>query len=414
MPLGETLLIHHLAGLFAGSAPKVIGVAVSGGGDSMALLHLMHRASATSGWRIEAVTVDHVLRPEAAAEARMVAAFCDGIGVTHATLVWQHGEITGNLMDQARRARKTLIAGWARERGIGTVVLGHTADDQAETLLMEMGRAAGLDGMSGMQAVWQEQGVLWSRPLLHQSRASLRDYLTAQRIAWVEDPTNDDAAYTRVKARRALQALAPLGITAERVAAVAVNLSHSRNALAWVLEREAGRLVRESAGALTIDKKGFMLLPWDVQRRLLIAALRWLSGSEQAPRGQKLDRMYFALVSGKEATLAGCRLRHLPESLLLVREPRAVAAALTPVGALWDRRWLLEGPGGEGLHLAALGAEGLRQCNDWRATGLRREILLVTPAVWQGEVLVAAALAGKSDGWKARIAQDFRTFLVSH
>ena len=256
--------------------------------------------------------------------------------------------------------------------------------------------------------------MLWSRPLLDQSRASLREYLAAQRIAWVDDPTNDDPAYTRVKARRALQALAPLGITAERVAAVAVNLSHSRNALAWVLEREAGRLVREAAGALIIDKKGFMLLPWDVQRRLLIAALRWLSGSEQAPRGQKVDRMYVALVSGKEATLAGCRLRHLPESLLLVREPRAVVDAVAQVGGLWDGRWLVEGPEGEGQQVAALGTEGLRQCPDWRVTGLHREILLVTPAVWRGEVLVAAPLAGHSDGWKARIGQDFRTFLVSH
>ena len=414
MSLNETFLIQRLAGQFAGHAKKVIGVAVSGGGDSMALLHLMHRASAVVGWRIAAVTIDHALRPEAADEARLVKTFCEGIGAPHATLVWDHGDITGNLLDQARRARKSLIAGWARERGIGSVVLGHTADDQAETLLMEMGRAAGLDGMSGMSSSWKEQGVLWSRPLLDQSRARLREYLIGQGIVWVDDPTNDNPAYTRVRARRAMQALSPLGITVERMAAVADHLSAARSALIWAVRQQAARVVREEAGALIIDTAAFLALPGEIQRRLLIAALRWLSGAEQAPRGAKVDQMQGALVQGRDATLAGCRLRQLPECLLLVREPRAVADVVAPVGDLWDSRWQLDGPGGAGLHIAALGPEGLRQCPGWRATGLRRDILIVAPGVWRGDTLIAAPSAGKPDGWKARIVAGLQSFLVSH
>ena len=417
MPLNEALLIHQLVGRFAGDAPKVIGVAVSGGGDSMALLHLMHRASAVAGWRVEAVTVDHCLRAEAADEARMVAGFCAGIGVPHATLVWDHDEIAGNLMDRARRARRALMAGWARQRGIGTVVLGHTADDQAETLLMEMARAAGLDGMSGMSSSWKEQGVLWSRPLLDQSRAHLREYLSGQGIAWADDPTNDDPAYSRVKARRAMRALAPLGITAERLAAVADHLTDAHRALMWAIRQEAARIVREEAGALIIDKKAFVTLPGEFQRRLLIGALRWLSGAEQSPRGAKVGQMHRALLQGKDATLAGCRLRQLPDHLLLVREPRAVGGAVgaaVPEDALWDNRWRVEGPGGTGLHIATLGPEGLRQCPGWRAAGVSRDVLLVTPGVWRGDTLIAAPLAGKPDGWKARIVAGFQSFLVSH
>ena len=413
MPVDDDDLIRGLVHRFAGSAPPVIGVAVSGGGDSMALLHLMNRASAFGGWRIAAVTVDHDLRPAAADEVRMVAEFCAGLGVTHAALCWDHGVIAGNLMDQARRARRSLIAGWARRQGIGTVVLGHTADDQAETVLMEISRAAGLDGMSGMPFVWKEQGVLWSRPLLDQSRARLRDYLTAQGVSWVEDPTNDDPVYARVKARRALKTLAPLGITAERLAAVAGHLTDARSALDWALRREAARIVREEAGALIVDRPAYDMLPWDMQRRLLIGGLRWLSGAGQAPRGAKVGQMHRALIRDKDATLAGVRLRNGPDRLLLVREPHAAGQAV-PLGTLWDNRWQLEGPGGDSLTIAALGTEGLRQTSDWRAAGISRDMLLVTPGVWQGDTLIAAPLAGFGNGWKARIACDFQSFLVSH
>ena len=157
-----------------------------------------------------------------------------------------------------------------------------------------------------------------------------------------------------------------------------------------------------------------MLLPSDLQRRLLIAALRWLSGKQQAPRGSKVDQMHLALTLGKDATLAGCRLRHLAETVVLMREPQAVTDVVAQVGGLWDGRWLFEGPEAEGQHVAALGREGLRHCPDWRATGLRREVLAVTPALWRGEALVAAPLAGQNNGWIARIAQGFQSFLVSH
>lgn len=290
-----------------------------------------------------------------------------------------------------------LIGDWALSRGIGVVALGHTRDDVAETVLMGLGRAAGLAGLSGMRPRWEAGGVTFVRPLLDAGRTELRDWLRTQGIGWVDDPTNENLRYTRVKARKALEALRPLGITAERLAEVAANLARVREALTTQVAA-AGQGVREEAGALRFDA-GVWAEPSEVQRQVVIAAVLWLGGGDYAPRAAEVDRLVAALSGGGDATLAGCRAR----GGWLMREARAVGGTVT-VGQVWDGRWLVEGPVGE---VRGLGAEGLRQVRDWRKTGLPREVLQVTPGVWEGERLLAAPAAGLSAGWTARLQHPF-------
>jgi tRNA(Ile)-lysidine synthase len=396
-------LAARLVGLIRDGLPggENIGVALSGGGDSTALLHLCLAA----GLRIEAVTVDHRLRPESGDEAAAVAAACAGLGVPHAVRVWEHEAVKGNLMDQARRARMGLIGTWARERGLRVVALGHTRDDQAETVLMGLSRAAGIAGLSGMRPTWEEAGVRFLRPLLAAGRDELRDWLREEGIPWIDDPTNDDPRFTRIQARRALVALQPLGITAERLAEVAANLAEVQAALTVQVAAVAVRLVREKAGALQIDL-AVMDEPGEVRRQLVTAAVRWLSGADYAPRAAEIERLIRAMAEGRDATLAGCRWRQG----WLMREPRAVGGPV-PVGALWDGRWRVKGPAGE---VRALGTEGLRACPEWRSTGWPREILLVTPAIWRGNQLVAAPFAGLSAAWRAETVRPFHLFGLSH
>ena len=385
----------RLVGLIRDGLPagETIGVALSGGGDSTALLHLCLRA----GLRVEAVTVDHRLRSESADEAAAVGAWCAALGVRHEVRVWEHGVVPGNLMDAARRARIGLICDWAQARGIGVAALGHTRDDVAETVLMGLGRAAGIGGLSGLRRQWEESGIRFHRPLLAAGREELRDWLRAEGIAWIDDPTNENVRFTRVKARKALAALEPLGITVERLAEVASNLARAQEALADQVAK-AGRWVEERAGALRFDA-GLWAEPGEVQRQMLVAAVRWLSGADYAPRAAEMDRLRTALAEGRDATLGGCRAR----GGWLMREPRAVGGTV-PVGQVWDGRWMVEGPEGE---VRALGAEGLRQMKDWRKLGLPREVLLVTPGVWRGETLLAAPCAGLSAGWQARVQRPF-------
>lgn len=416
-PLSEgedAFLLHFAEAAFLAEVPDVVGVAVSGGSDSMALLHLFARVQAHRAGAVRAVTVDHRLRPEAAGEARFVAEFCKSLGLRHETLVWEHGEIKGNLQDQARRARYGLIGDWARAEGIGHVVLGHTADDQAETFLMGLAREAGIDGLAGMRKDWEEGGIRWVRPYLLTPRAELRDYLKRNGVEWIEDPSNADERFARVKARRALKILKPLGITVEKLSTVTVNLSLARQAVVTATSDAAERIVTTDAGEVIIDRKAFRLLGLEVSRRILIGALRWISGAEYAPRADAVFRLQRAIREERDATLWGCKIRIKDTEIRITREPKAVAGLEGRTNAVWDGRWRFKGPHAAGLCIRALGAGGLKACPDWRDTGHSRAALVVSPAIWSGEALIAAPLAGLDAGWAAEIVEGYHSFLLSH
>lgn len=410
----DAFLLHVAEWAFPGKWPDRIGVAVSGGSDSMALLHLFARVQAQKGGKVHAVTVDHRLRPEAADEARLVASFCQRLGARHDTLVWDHGEIAGNLQDRARRARYGLIAGWAVRNRIGHVVLGHTADDQAETFLMGLAREAGIDGLSGMRKSWEEGGVMWARPYLLTPREDLRDYLRRNDIGWVDDPSNLDYRFTRVKARKVLAALKPLGITVDKLTGVTINLSIAQGALQSAACERARQILRTQAGEAVIDREKFWRTDQEIKRRILKAALLWVARGGYAPRADAIFRVELAIGDGRSATLAGTRIAVTETEVRITREPKAVAGIESATDTLWDRRWRLSGPHSEDLTVRALGAEGLRQCKDWRATGLSRAALIVSPAIWRGGALVAAPLAGMANGWTAEIVTGLHSFLLSH
>lgn len=341
------------------------------------------------------MTVDHGLRPESAGEAQLVAGWCRGWGVSHHVLRWERSDIRGNLMDAARRARAGLIADWAAGQGLSAVALGHTADDQAETLLMGLSRAAGIDGLCGLRPEWRQGGLTWLRPMLRIGRAELRGWLASQGLPWVDDPTNADDRYLRARARKALAALAPLGLTAERLAESAAHLAQARAALDAAVAEAAPAVMVEAAGALRVDAARFVALPAEIARRLAQAAVLWLSAADYPPRAADLARFMAAIAGEGAATLAGCRLKQG----WLAAEPRAADM----------RRWRVEGAG----RVAPLGPEGLRQCPDWRAAGLPRHVLEVTPGLWQGETLIAAPCAGFGPG-AATCAPSFAEALLSH
>ncbi len=402
-------LLRIALGAFS-DTQKPIGVAVSGGSDSLASLYLMVQA----GLNVHAASVDHGLRPEAATEVRFVADTCARLGVPHRTLTWQRDGASGNLQDQARRARYSLLADWARGAGIGNVVVGHTADDQAETVLMGLARGAGVDGLSGMRRAWQTDGVTFHRPFLEVPRADLRRFLTRQGIGWIDDPSNMQDRFARVRARRALEALAPLGISVASLGQVAAHLAAAQATLRDITTDAARTCMTEAAGALSIDRAAFATHPPDVQRRLARAVVLWLSGADYAPRAAAVARVQAAILAAQDATLWGCRFRATGATTRATREPKALAGVHAPTDQPWDRRWTVIGPHSQNLQVRALGAQGLRSLAQWRATGLPRDVLMVTPAVWQEDALIAAPVAGYPNGWSATIAASFSQFLVSH
>lgn len=402
---------------FTPSPPARLGVAVSGGGDSMALMHLLADWRGTGGPDLAVVTVDHGLRPEAAAEAAMVAEVAAGLGLRHDRLRWRGWDGTGNLPDRARRARYGLIADWAAAAGIGTVALAHTADDQAETFLMRLARGSGADGLAPMAARRRYLGVEWVRPLLWARRADLRAWLAARGARWTEDPSNEDGAHDRVQARRALAVLAPLGITTEGLIATAHRMGLAREALARAAEALARASVTLEAGDVVIARAPFEAAPFETQARLLAHGLMWVTQADYRPRWSALMAAFGAIGQGRRVTLHGCLVLPTKRAVRIVREPAAVRGREAPVGAVWDGRWRLSGPGATGFIARALGESGLKSCPGWRAAGLPRPSVLASPAVWQGGRLVAAPLAGCANGWVATLTrddQDFFTSLIVH
>ncbi|MCA2013089.1 tRNA lysidine(34) synthetase TilS [Cereibacter sphaeroides] len=376
-----------------------VGVAVSGGGDSVALLVLAVEALGAA--RVAAVTVDHGLRAEAAAEAAGVAALCQRLGVRHEVLRWDEGPAGGNLMDEARAARLSLIGGWARGR-VDAVLLGHTLDDQAETVLMRLARGSGVDGLSGMEARRESGGLLWLRPFLGVSRDALRAELRERGIGWVEDPSNADPRFLRVRARQALSVLRDLGIEAQGLAETADRMRRARQVLEGEAQRALDALVTEERGVLRIDPVA-LDLPGETRDRLFAHLLMQLSGYPYRPRLEDLQR----LLAAGHGTLMGCLLQRRGKALLLGREAQALRGVVCAADAAWDGRWQAEGPdvaceirvmGEAGLaHLSRLASQD--EIPHWRETQLPQSLLQGLPGLWRGEALVAAPLVLWPQGW---------------
>ena len=176
----------------------------------------------------------------------------------------------------------------------------------------------------------------------------------------------------------------------------------------------AAGIGRTEAGKVRIERTGLLAAGEDVRRRLVIAALRWVAGAGYAPRADAVQRLLDAIAAGKSATLAGCAIRCGTADIRVAREPKAFAGVETGTRDLWDNRWRLAGPPDPALRVQVLGPEGLLQVKAWLATGLSRATLIVTPAIWRGDRLVAAPLAGLSNGWVAEIVAAFPGDVLSH
>lgn len=370
----------------------------------MALLHLL----AAQG-PVRAVTVNHGLRSEAAGEAAFVARVCADLGVPHDILHWQW-DGQGNLQARARQARRALIAAWAAPLGITHVALGHTLDDQAETFLMRLAREAGVDGLSGMSAQTQAEGLTWLRPLLGLRRADLRTYLKAQGLSWCEDPSNADDRFDRVKAR---QALAQLGIDAATLAQVATHMQDARQALETMLAQVAREHAMVDVGDVVFYTQAMAAQPPEIYRRFLARALMWVSSADYAPRRAALARLQDDIAAGRPATIHGCIVLPGDARTRITREMQAVAGHTVPMDALWDGRWQATGPQASGLTLRALGPEGQLQCPALRERRLPHAARLSLPGLWRGDQLLAAPGVDLGGKWRVELAHGSASFTQS-
>jgi tRNA(Ile)-lysidine synthase len=279
-----------------------LGLAVSGGPDSVALLLL---AAAARPGMIEAATVDHGLRPESADEAKAVVAICEKLGVPHEilTVEWDEKPETG-IQQKARIKRFKALGDWARKRGLDAIVTAHHADDQAETFLMRLARGTGVKGLGGIRPVRKVPGsdLELVRPLLKFPHSRLVDLCKAAGIETVDDPSNEDEKFERVRVRRLLADTDWLD--SKRVARAATHLRHAEAALQWAANKEAADRVKVNGAAVTFDPSG---LPDELRRRILRSIILRLrsEGKGFEVRGREMNTLLKALDRGRKASLRG-------------------------------------------------------------------------------------------------------------
>jgi tRNA(Ile)-lysidine synthase len=275
-----------------GGAPERLGVAVSGGPDSMALLLL---ANAAFPGRVHAATVDHGLRPESAAEAAFVAGLCGPLGIPHAILRAEMIE-RSNIQAAARARRYALLMQWLGEIGAPFLATAHHLDDQAETLVMRLLRGSGLSGLSGIRPL--SPPVV--RPLLGWRREALAALVRAAGIEPVADPSNLDERFDRVRIRRRLAE--SHWLEPEPLARSAAALAEADAAMDWMVEKLRRERVEGGPEGFTLDPAG---LPAELRRRLVLAILAAME--RPAPRGEEVTRLLHMLAAGGAATLAGVK-----------------------------------------------------------------------------------------------------------
>ena len=357
---------HHSSG---------IALAVSGGADSTALMVLAacwaQRPGAAAP-RLAVLTVDHRLRPGSGAEASRVRDAATALGLRHVTLVWEGKKPETRIEELAREARYRLLTGWCRANGIACLLTAHTIEDQAETVLMRLARGSGLDGLAGIAAETERDGIVIARPLLGIHRDRLQRFLRDRQIGWIDDPMNEDPRYERVRLRRLRPMLEAAGLRPRSIALSARRLARARQAIEHAVDIAAATWVSaDPAGYCIVRDRMFADEPEEIGIRALRRCLDLVGGTSRAASQSALETLWRSICRGERRgrTLGGCRLTWTGDSLLIMREPGRLAAAPVTLGpgttATWDERFAVgyaaEDAAFAAVTVAPLGRDGWRE-----------------------------------------------------
>ena len=368
-------------------------VAVSGGVDSLALALLIDQICP-----IETVTVDHGLRSDAADEARYVGELMAKHGIPHTILTWQGEKPESGIQAAAREARYKLIEAWCITKEIPNLVLAHHMDDQAETFLLRLSRGSGVYGLASMAEksplLGGDSPITILRPLLKVTKEQLKATLTEMGQEWIEDPSNSDLQYDRVKAREYLAAPTLLNLDSAKLADTASRMQRAKEALDYY----AGALLEEAvtlhaSGYADVDIKALCAAPDETGLRALARLVRHISGAVYSPRLDKLERAYEAFSGNdyKGQTLSGCQIIASGDGVIIVRESASVDASAWSGAGLFDGRYhILQSKAGD---VKKLGEEGWIQVKETlsapEAITIPYQARLTLPALWQDDRVVS-------------------------
>ncbi|MDR3494229.1 MAG: tRNA lysidine(34) synthetase TilS [Ancalomicrobiaceae bacterium] len=402
--------LNELFAPLTGAAKAAL--AVSGGPDSTALLHLfaLWRSAAADSLPGIVLTVDHGLRPEAAEEAEFVADLARSLGLPHRTLCWHGPKPASGIQAAARAARYALLQSAAAAEGADVLMTAHTLDDQAETFLLALARGSGVYGLAAMPAERRLGTLRLIRPLLAIPKARLIATLRSAGIAWRDDPSNANSHYARVAVRKAAPEFARHGLDSATLAATAERLARAASAL----DTYAGRLIAETVaihpgGFLRFDIARFLEPPDEVVLRALSLVLRALMGHDYGPRFDRLERLHADV--GAALRLDRPLQRTLADAVLRLSARPAPSVWLYPEAGRSGFPELILAPGESRLWqdrirlslspnvdrptaVRALGPAGRRLIAGLIPHGLPSAAAETVASAWHGETLVGVPAFG--------------------
>lgn len=292
---------------------RCVALAVSGGADSLALMVLAGRWAAAAGFgapRLVVYSVDHGLRQEAAGEVRFVADVATRLGLSVRGMRWEGAKPATGLQAAARAVRYRLMAAAMAEDDADLLLTAHHREDQAETVLMRLAHGSGVEGLKGMARFATIEGCRVYRPFLDIGRDELRAVVTEAGLVPVDDPSNVDTDYERVRWRLLLPELSGMGLTAGRLATFARRMAELDELTASAADAAHASIVHYAAdGRALIDRAAFCALPRPVAVRLLAGILNRTGGGRKPHALSVIETLQTRLTLGepmKRMTLHGC------------------------------------------------------------------------------------------------------------
>ena len=397
-PSSDAISTREFAGFFAPFSDLIsknapFAVAVSGGADSMALCLLADLWAKMRGCQVIALTVDHGLRVEAAAEAKTVASWLFACDIEHHILSWQGVKPASGIQAAAREARYALMIDWCQENNVTVLMTAHHLEDQVETFLLRAERGSGLDGLACMAAETKMSGIILLRPLLSVSKNRLRETLIALNQDWLEDPSNQNPAYRRSKMRKLVAAMEQSGQDANRISALIeyfASLRRSTSEIVTIFINEAVQIFPEGYGVVQGDV--LRQLPESIIERILVRLTMVFGGKTYPPRR---DRLVRAVTQLKKAafrgfTLGGCRFSVKSNEIMICREMRGISTRqiASRDSFVWDNLFAIEisGVARSTASLAPLSKKGwveiLQKRPELREISLPHPVRLTLPALF--------------------------------
>lgn len=384
---------------------QTFAVGVSGGADSICLCRMMAEYARKNNCKVIALTVDHQLRPESGDEAKQVHDWLTKLDVYHETLVWKGEKPTSAIEEKARFARYDLLIKECKKKNIKYLCLAHNKNDNVETFFLRLAKSSGVDGLSGIKPKSVRSGIMILRPLLNFDREKIKATNISMNQKWIEDPSNENEIYERVKIRKAKQNLDGLGLNLAAVFGTMQKMTKISQFIQQCQEDFCQRYVLSSDfGFLKVDLAALLKQHDEIIKRVLadcIFAMRKTDANEYPVGEAKISRLVEKIKSPecKTFTLGGTKLvkKNKNTKMYIIKEERNLESdkKVQEFVMNWDRFTLIfDKLPSKDLYVGKLGNVKMPAGLEGVRSLFGRDVLNTIPAIRDKDGLLQIPLLG--------------------